>query len=427
MQKIMIVSSDGHATARMEDYRPYMPSRHHEKFDAFCELYREKGTKVFDERPLRARLDPDAYDEWQREVIDQDRLEGAWNADRRLVELEREGVVGEVLLPDFGLPFELYSPFVAAELKYPPRTDEEVDIGARAYNRWLVDYCNTAPERFAGMASVSFADVEAAISEIRWAKEAGLRGVMMPTFDANLPLFDSTFEPIWSTLEELGLPLNVHSAIAATTKSGIANPPLPHPACGVAVFRSMLEFGVHNVLSHLIWGGVLERHPGLTVVLTEQGSGWIISSLQSMDHSYHRSYLRRDIREVVKKPPSEYFASQCFLGSSLLSRPEVEARSEIGVDKMMFGVDYPHHEGTWMLGTQGYLRTIFGALGVPSQEMRKILGENLVKVYGFDGEVLQGLADRVGPSEEELLTPPTWDMEQRYARGDLHKPIGSYA
>ena len=91
----------------------------------------------------------------------------------------------------------------------------------------------------------------------------------------------------------------------------------------------------------MIWGGVLERHPRLKLVLTEVGSGWVVGALESMDHTWRRSYLRRDVREVVPDAPSDYFRRQCFLGSSLLSQAETQARHIIGVDKMMVGVDYP--------------------------------------------------------------------------------------
>src|SRR6266404_5822008 len=85
---------------------------------------------------------------------------------------------------------------VAAQLGYGARTQAQVDAGDRAYNRWLADFCGTAPGRFAGMASVSFHDVGAAIAEIHRVKDAGLRGVTMPMFDERLPLYAQDFDPV---------------------------------------------------------------------------------------------------------------------------------------------------------------------------------------------------------------------------------------
>jgi predicted TIM-barrel fold metal-dependent hydrolase len=422
MSKLLVISSDGHATARMRDYTEYLDPAFRAEFEEFCALYDERGSHTFEERALSQRLDPYLVDEWRRNVIDEGRLEGNFDPAKRLAELDREGVAGEVLIPDFGLPFELYSPLLAAQLGEPLRDQAHVDAGNDAYNRWLVDFFNYAPERFAGMAAISFADVDRAVADIRWAHAAGFKGLMLPTFDERVPLYAPMFDPIWSVCAELGMVVNSHVAISATSNRWIApeHPP-PHPVCLGPLFVAQVEFFCRQVLDHMIWGGVLERHPDLQLVLTEQGSGWIPTKLTGMDYSYEGSYLRRDIRDVIKHKPSEYFARQCHIGASLLTSAEVAIRDRIGVDKMMVGVDYPHHEGTWNGGTQNWFQATLGANEVPEAEARKMLGENAAAVFGFDLEALRPLAERIGPTPTEILTPPTEDL---FPRGDVHKPLG---
>src|SRR5712691_5377355 len=143
--KIMVISSDGHATARMEDYASYLDPAFRDEFREFLVEYRKHGSHTFEEPALRSRLDPDLVEEWVEQMIRPGRIDGNWDPGRRLKELEREGVVAEVLFPDFGLPFELYSPLLAAQLGYGARTQAQVDAGDRAYNRWLADFCGTAP------------------------------------------------------------------------------------------------------------------------------------------------------------------------------------------------------------------------------------------------------------------------------------------
>ena len=420
-RKIMVISSDGHSTARMEDYTDYIDPKLRDEFKDFCVVYRERGSHTFEEPALRQRLDPYIVEEWIEHMIEPGRIDGNWNPARRLTELEREGVVAEVLFPDFGLPFELYSPTLAAQLGYGARTQEQIDVGDRAYNRWLADFCSTAPERFAGMASISFVDVDAAIKELHWVKEAGLRGVTIPMFDEKLPLYAAQFDPIWSTIEDLDLVLNSHVAISSTSNRWVGtNAPPPHPACLAPLFRSVVVFYCQQIVDHLIWGGVLERHPRLNVVFTEQGSAWLAGKMIEMDYSYNGSFLRRDIRDVIKRSPSEYFQRQCHIGSSLLSAAEVGYRNSIGVDKMMVGVDYPHHEGTWNGGTIHYLQAVFGPNDVPEDEARKMLGETAAEVFGFDVAALEPIVERVGPAPEDILVPPTEDL---FPRGDVHKPL----
>jgi hypothetical protein len=76
---------------------------------------------------------------WVETVIEEDRAEGQHDPVKRLHELDREGVSGEVVFPDFGLPFDLHPPLVAAIVGYH-RTPEQIEAANRAYNRWRVDF-----------------------------------------------------------------------------------------------------------------------------------------------------------------------------------------------------------------------------------------------------------------------------------------------
>ena len=423
-EPVTFISSDGHATARMQDYADYLDPEFRAEFRDFCVEFRQEGTYSSEPKALAARLDPEVVEEWVETIVEPGRLDGRWSPERRIAEIDRDGVCGEVIIPDFGLPFTLYPPLLANSLGYPNPDRAHVDAGNRAYNRWLLDFISIAPERFAVNAAIEFGHAEAvegALKEIRWAKEAGFKGVMLPYFDGDLPLYDPAFEPIWSTLEDLELVVTSHTGVSGTSRS--ISPSIssaPHPSCALSVKTPLTTFITNNVLDHLVWCGVFERHPRLKFVFTEHGSSWVPGTLIQMDYSYEGSFRRRDIREVVKHRPSQYWARQCWLGSSLLSRAEVERRHDIGVDKMMFGTDYPHHEGAWQYGTSNYIQATFGAVGVPEDEARLMLGETIARVYGFDLEKLKPIADRIGPRPSQLLVPPETDL---YPRGDVHKPF----
>jgi predicted TIM-barrel fold metal-dependent hydrolase len=184
---------------------------------------------------------------------------------------------------------------------------------------------------------------------------------------------------------------------------------------GADIFTS-----VRNLLPTLIFGGVLERFPNLKIVFTETHSDWVLGALQRMDHSYERSDLRRDIRDVIPLRPSEYWNRQCYLGSSLFSRAEIEARHRIGVDKMMIGIDFPHSEGAWRYGTRNYVKATFGTEHVPASEARQMLGQTAADVFGFDLAALDKLVGTIGLDEADVLTPP--DVQPAY-RGDLDRPL----
>ena len=94
----------------------------------------------------------------------------------------------------------------------------------------------------------------------------------------------------------------------------------------------------------MIFGGVFDRHPDLKVVVTENGVQWLPSLVRDME-SFFDTHGGAPVRSYLAMRPSEYFERHVFLGGSLMKRYEAEMRDEIGVDRLMWGADYPHLEG----------------------------------------------------------------------------------
>jgi predicted TIM-barrel fold metal-dependent hydrolase len=92
--------------------------------------------------------------------------------------------------------------------------------------------------------------------------------------------------------------------------------------------------------------------------------------------------------------PSDYFKRNIGVGASCIPRCDVEIRDQVGVDKMMWGSDYPHPEGTWPQ-TESILDEVFS--GFPGEDVAAILGQNAVKFYDLNESALRKVADRIGP------------------------------
>ena len=391
-ERLTLISADCHAAARWGDYLPYLDAEHRDAFRAWC------GSALEVPRALRPGEDG-LFD--RRFLDERDAVEsvatggatGTWDPERRAGELERDGIVAEVIFPNaenYGVPFQERSPASgrAGRLPYELRW-----AGARAYNRWLADLCACHPERRAGVAVVPFDDVERAVGEIRWARRAGLRGgVFLPTHWDPLPSYNHPrYEPIWVACEELELPVNTHSLGEERESYG----ELPG---ATGVFLTEVKWYAHRPLAYLLWSGVFERHPRLRFVLTEQMADWVPYTLAYLDDLYTRPIFAQ-IREGLPLLPSEYWRRQCWVGASFLTHREVVLREAIGVDSIMWGSDFPHAEGTWP-HTREKLREAFA--GVDRDEVVRMVGGTAAKVYGFDLEKLAPLADRVGPRAEEL-------------------------
>jgi predicted TIM-barrel fold metal-dependent hydrolase len=172
-----------------------------------------------------------------------------------------------------------------------------------------------------------------------------------------------------------------------------------------------LEFGWYcqRPLVRLLFSGVFERHPNLTFVLTETGSAWVPGALEELDFMYERIVRARPgaveglfgstIRDEMNLRPSEYRARQCYIGASFLSRRDSKARHATGLDRVMWGSDYPHREGTFPY-TREVLRHVFH--DIEPGEVALLLGINAARAYRFDFQALRTVADRIGPTVAEL-------------------------
>jgi hypothetical protein len=109
-----------------------------------------------------------------------------------------------------------------------------------------------------------------------------------------------------------------------------------------------------------------------------------------------------DVMSRLSLRPSEYFARQCHVGASFVRPHEVAMRHAVGVDKIMWGNDFPHLEGCWPYSRE-HLRLSFA--GVDPAEVAAMVGGNAARVYGFDLDALAPVAARIGPRVEEVAVP----------------------
>jgi hypothetical protein len=108
---------------------------------------------------------------------------------------------------------------------------------------------------------------------------------------------------------------------------------------------------------------------------------------------------------------------------SFVHKVEVAMREELDIETIFFGRDYPHAEGTWP-NTADWLSDAFA--GVPEDELRLMLGENAIRVLGLDRARLAAIAERIGPTVDDV-TGRTPDLDPRLlanwdARGGYLKP-----
>jgi predicted TIM-barrel fold metal-dependent hydrolase len=400
--RVLLVSADGHWGAPPEAYREYLDAKYHEALDGLVAV----NQQWHDGSICMNRFTPETLD-----LIDRDDAirgggeYGAWELDRRIAELDREGVAAEILIPGHQvsmLPFfsHINAPF-PVELRI---------AGAKAYHRQLADAMVEADGRLLAIGEPGpCIDMDQTVRDLHWLAEHGYVGVAPPgnVADPSLglpPLSDAYYEPFWAACEELGLVLTIHAAFGLGQRdrsieaAGVMIGDEERLRAGRTAEISIDQFPADSlarqaltiprrVIWQLMMAGVFDRHPGLKLVLTEVRADWIPSILDVLDGYFADSDVR------LRRSPREYWADNIYVTPSSPRPYEVAMRKEIGVDHFMFGMDYPHPEGTWP-NTREWIQHAF--VGVPESELRLMLGTNAVNCYGLDGRKLRAVADRIG-------------------------------
>ena len=406
----VVISSDTHCGADLHDYKPYLEKKYHEEFDAWAETFSDPW------RDIDARSGDD-----YRMGVASFLSDVNWDSPKRQARLEEQGISGEILFPNTVPPFFPSGMVSAPAPGYPAADTREYErrfAGLRAHNRWLADFCRALPGRRAGVAQIFLTDVEDTVAEVKRAREDGLVGVLLPPdhFCQLQNIYYPRYEPLWSALEDLDMSLGRHGVIAGEASS---------PETGYSAAVGLLE-STHfsrRALTALIIGGVLERHPRLKFILTETGSAWVPPYLGELDAVMMdaaipgtlTSMVAADAAAEMKKKPSQYFAEQCYLGS-FLSQADIATRHQVGVDRIMWGSDFPHHEGTSPI-TSKALRHNFA--GIPEDETRAMLAGTAAQVYGLDLAYLQAVADKIGPTVDDLNVPLADDEIPEYPKDSV--------
>src|SRR3954453_15511461 len=387
IDRLMILSSDAHAGGLPEHYRAYLPAHWHDEFDEWLARITTPGFDMTDDRN--------------------------WDSAQRLSALDEEGVTGEIIFPNTLPPF--YD--ILAHLSGVPRDRVEFErrwAGLQAHNRWLVDFCDRAPERERGLIQLLPNDVEAAVAEMQWAAaHTTVGGVMLPAVPPNHtvePYYHDRYDPLWRAAAELRLPVHQHQGSGSPDAS-------PGQDVGKAGTYVDHELWARLTLSHLIVGGVFDRHPDLTVVWTEMpGLRWVVEDLERITRQLQVvqsrwSNVPRQLNfsmvfgtattDALELTPLEYFQRNCYVGASILSPHEVHWIDVLGADRIMWGHDFPHPEGAIGHTIDG-LRANFA--DVDDATPRMLLAGTAAEVYKFDLDALTPLAARIGPPAAAVHT-----------------------
>jgi predicted TIM-barrel fold metal-dependent hydrolase len=445
-EPLIIVSTDGHIGQPYSGYTDYIDPAYRDRLNDLAEIQEFFATVVFG---ALGKLPPDlarVVDERGVRKGQKGLPEVFWDVDKRVAELDADGIAGEFVIADSSLaPF-----FSSLGDAYPA---DLRSAGSRAFNRWAADFISAAGGRVVANAEMYPDDIAGTVADLPGLAERGFVSVTLPgaNADDSLPPLESRdYDPFWATCAELGLTLNVHagwgrhqgaamqfmrqlapgkSVNMMQPESGSSEEGTVEVVEGLEKLKQENKIDAKNpdsplaltlnpqqALWRLMLGGVFDRFPTLQLVLTEIRADWAPATMKYLDELFAQHPGKCELK------PSEYYERNCVLTPSAPHRAEVEMLDQIGASKVMFGADIPHPEGTWPNSRQ-WIADAFR--GVPEDKLRMVLGENAIRVYNLDRAALAKTAARLAVKPSDLFTGAALDdrlLDHFDARAGYRRP-----
>jgi predicted TIM-barrel fold metal-dependent hydrolase len=313
---------------------------------------------------------------------------GWGSAEDRVRDMNLDGVDANVIYPS-NFIVSLYD---GTRLRDPKAYNALI----RAYNDWMwEEYCAVAPDRLIGLALMPASGVEAAIAEMEHCARIGVKGIELSTFPSGRVNPTPEDDRFWAAALDLDMPVTIHGSVHK----------LRYPYAGDR-FRFPLEpvmFDNHsrgeNFIQRLAEGalnggtdmvklivaGVFDRFPRLKIYWGENQIGWVPHYLEEMDHEYraHGHWAEKLYGVELSRLPSEYVHEHAHWGF-VHNRVGVEMRHKIGVDKLMWGNDFPHVRTEWPHSME-VIDDQFA--GVPDDERYQMVCGNAIAYFHLEDSV----------------------------------------
>jgi predicted TIM-barrel fold metal-dependent hydrolase len=282
----------------------------------------------------------------------------------RLAALDSEGVSQELAFPNS----------ILALFGWPDREVRELCF--RIYNQHIAEVQERSKGRIFGVGLINWWDAEGARRTLAELKALGLKTFLMPLAPGKdlekrpIDYASRAMDGVWDAIEEAQLPVSHHIG---------ENPPATpneYNAVSIGMFQSVAPF--RDAFAKYIFGGILDRHPGLRIGWFEGGINWVPSALQDAEHIaasfQHLSNLK------IKHEPTYYWDNH-MCASFMVDRLGLALLARIGVDRVMWSTDFPHNESTYGYSGQS-LGEVVEAVG-PEAAVAIVSG-NIKRFLGLD-------------------------------------------
>jgi len=291
---------------------------------------------------------------------------GGWDPAQRLKDMDQDGVAGDVLYTTLG-----FRMFWIRDAGFQRACFQ-------VYNDWLAEFCSYSPKRLKGLGLISLYDPKQGAEDLEDCAKKGLAGgLIWASPPDELPFYSKVYDSFWTAAQELRMPLSLHEF------AGFERIYWESTAEKRTVANAVASHEVETTFATFILSGILERFPRLKIISAELNCGWLAYFLHRMDRAFDSRGVRLQGSPFPTKltmKPSEYFRRQLF--ATFIDDPYgLVHRDEIGVDNLLWSSDFPHSATFWPHSREKIAEDF---QGIGAEDKRKILSENVAKLYGFE-------------------------------------------
>lgn len=375
MNDLVMISVDDHAVEPPDMFEKHVPLAY--KSAAPKLVQQEKG---FEAWVYEGRVIPNVAtnavvgrprEEYGMEPINLAQLrKGTYDVHARIDDMNACGWLASLNFPNF--------PGVAGKLWLDADDKKTALIMLQAYNDWNIDdWSASYPGRFIPCSMIPLWDPQLAVEEI---KRVSAKGVHAISFLENpvpwgLPSFQTDYwNPVWKACCDYRIVPNLHIGSGGGFRYASMDAPID------AAIATMPMTIADNAAA-LLWSPVLRKFPELRIALTEGSAGWIPYLMERSDFTYkhHSAWTHQDFGDLK---PSDVFRRN-FLGCFISDRHALQSRDVIGVDNLLWELDYPHSDTTWPDAPEAFMDSIEG-IGMTAEEIDKVTHLNAMREYSFD-------------------------------------------
>lgn len=284
----------------------------------------------------------------------------------RVEQLERYGIDMQVVTPALRLDANLFPGDKAGRLGV-----------AAAINDNMARVMEDAKGKLLAAGNIPIADFDTDCRREldRAINTLGLRAINIPTTIHGSPVDLPEYDPFWSTIEEMDVPVYFHP---------LAQPGRPYENLYDLPHTFGWPYETTMALSRLVFNGVMERHPRLKIVAHHLGGGMIPFFMDRIIESNDATGQEDRQMANLPKPLFEYFRLFYYDSAVGGSAAAIRCCYEVfGADHIIFATDCPHgpQKGLYRLETYpGLIRK----LGLPAEDTEKILSGNARRIFNLD-------------------------------------------